>query len=1074
MSTSPNSSAGARLSAADHLLAGFEQAWKLGAGPPLEGHLRQSPPEARAELFEGLLRIELAARHKHGKNPQLKEYLARFPDKAAVVTTLFAQTVDHGTLTTAPEEWYYLRNGVPLGPFQFNQLQKLALGGDLRPKDKVSRKGTVGWSEAGTVNGLFTGPRGGGELKQPAAGQWVREDYMLLEMIGRGGMGEIYKAYRFTLNKEVALKIIRFDRFHQLSPAGQQQVLQGFQQEMQATAKLRHEHIITIHDTGDLNGLPFYTMDFSESSLAQQLHLGPLPGAKAAEHLERVARAVEFAHQHHIIHRDIKPHNLLLIGGKAVLADLGLAAIQDKLFQGEVAGSPPYMAPEQVRGQGVDHRTDVYGLGATLYHLLTGRPPHQAADRGEVFALVLDAEPVPPRKLNPVIDRDLEAITLKCLEKEPEKRYQSAGELADDLERFLQGKPVLATRPTRWQRLKKWARREPVKAGLAACVLLLLFVLFAGGAVSNHQLGAALHQAQEDREEAKTQTREAAGQRQKAVELAAEQKRLAEEAKRKGKEADEERKRADDFAGILSRRLLRTLQKQDGLADDVGNLIKHADRAEEILRQKPDPLVKLDLADTYFTIYSLHLKRGMNAEAVAALKKCIDLQLQLEKQYPLLLLEVALNYLDLGHAYERTNEPDNVVDSDLRALDILQRLRSNNPSIRAAMGQTHQVLGVDYRSIKGKSDDARGHLQKAVRIFETLVTDTEKDNPTFQSFQIQLAKAYQQLGIELLHAVNDKSLDHQETLDYFNKAKNIYDGKPQYRFNLAEVYGLRSQTLLKLHQPDDALQASMKMQALADQLFKDLPEKSPQLPQILRVQVYALSAQAKVYLQKMDYAKAEELFRDSLKTCDKLPPKAPGRVPLLVNASADLADCLVKRGMLEDALKFQQAAIDQQEEFVAKELQDYPRRNKAGILWYDKGVYHLNHQQYALALECFLRAGVHEKVIYEKSGKGELFADNLYLTYQRMSETQIKMEDYKGAVESVKLRIQLESRFKYQEAPKSLSEIYQRDPRQLPAILALLDEAFSGKQLDIEQVRNVSNDLMDRVEVRELIRKYRK
>jgi len=296
---------------------------------------------------------------------------------------------------------------------------------------------------------------------------------------------------------------------------------------------------------------------------------------------------------------------------------------------------------------------------------------------------------LPPRKLNPVIDRDLEAITLKCLEKNPAKRYQSAGELADDLERFQQGKPVSATHPTRWQRLKKWAWREPVKAGLAACVLVLLFVLLVGGTVSNTLLGVALQQAKDAAEEADQK-------RAEANKHAADAKRLAREADEGKKKANDlagiqtklalvaanERQRADDLANILSRRVLRKLQKENDPFNDLDNLVKHAALSEELLRRKPLDEVKLDLADTYENLYHLHLQRQEIKEAAAALEKCILLQEQLKDKYPLLLLEVALNSIDLGTAYGRLGIPEKEMASDKRALKVLQDLRArglNNP-----------------------------------------------------------------------------------------------------------------------------------------------------------------------------------------------------------------------------------------------------------------------------------------------------------------------------------------------------------------------------------------------------------
>ena len=265
---------------------------------------------------------------------------------------------------------------------------------------------------------------------------------------------------------------------------------------MTATAKLRNDNIITIHDTGDHNGLPFYTMDYVDVSLAKILHNGPLPGRKAAEHLEKVARAVDFANRQGVIHRDIKPHNILLDRGKPLLADLGLVAVMEELLEGkeegQIVGTPAYMAPEQAARRESGPAADVYGLGATLYHLITGRPPHQSADKAQTRNQVISAETMAPRKLNPSIDRDLEAITLKCLEKEPERRYATAGLLADDLQRYREGRPVWAKVPSRFDRIHKWVRREPIKAGLIGGILFLLAILFIAEQWNHRRVSRAL------------------------------------------------------------------------------------------------------------------------------------------------------------------------------------------------------------------------------------------------------------------------------------------------------------------------------------------------------------------------------------------------------------------------------------------------------------------------------------------------------------------------------------------------------------------------------------------------------
>jgi serine/threonine protein kinase/WD40 repeat protein len=299
-------------------------------------------------------------------------------------------------------------------------------------------------------------------------------DYELLEEIARGGMGVVYRARQVKLNRLVAVKMILAGQL-----AGTAEVAR-FHAEAKAAANLQHPHIVAIHEVGEHEGQHYFSMDYVEGkSLADIVHENPLPARQAARYVQLIAGAIHYAHQHGTLHRDLKPSNVLIdTNDQPRVTDFGLAKRMEADSRltgtGQVLGTPSYMPPEQAaadRGQ-MGPASDVYALGAVLYELVTGRPPFRAETPLDTLLQVLDTEPVPPRLLNPKVDRDLETICLKCLQKEPRRRYASAQDLADDLNRYLKGQPIQARPVGSTQRLWRWCRRNPVIASLAATVAL--------------------------------------------------------------------------------------------------------------------------------------------------------------------------------------------------------------------------------------------------------------------------------------------------------------------------------------------------------------------------------------------------------------------------------------------------------------------------------------------------------------------------------------------------------------------------------------------------------------------------
>jgi eukaryotic-like serine/threonine-protein kinase len=305
--------------------------------------------------------------------------------------------------------------------------------------------------------------------KKPAddeSGTWrlplpcILGDYELLEEIGRGGMGVVFRATQLSLDREVAIKMILRDR---LASEGERQ---RFFAEARATAQLQHPGIVPVYDVGEIDGRPYFAMQYLQGrTLLELIATGELDQREAARHLEKITRAVQFAHASGILHRDIKPSNIFIdLAGEARLTDFGLAKQSDNgeslTRTGVVLGTPTYMSPEQASGRmgQLGPASDIYSLGSVLYHALTGRPPFTAKSAMDVLLQVLEQDPPNPRLIDPKIDRDLEMIVVRCLQKPPELRYASAKALADDLAAYRKDEPISARSGQFAQIVARWFR----------------------------------------------------------------------------------------------------------------------------------------------------------------------------------------------------------------------------------------------------------------------------------------------------------------------------------------------------------------------------------------------------------------------------------------------------------------------------------------------------------------------------------------------------------------------------------------------------------------------------------------
>ena len=432
----------------DELLERQHRSWADNEPISIENLLSDSVGLTQgSDAIVDLIYAEVLIREQRGEHPSKEDYVSRFPKLSDAIERQFQV---HGALELASEAEVLTD-----------------AGGD---------NSTLGRTDGSRVAFAFAPPTIPG--------------FELNELLGRGGSGVAWRARDTRLDRTVAIKFLLNNEKDAKAEANSERL----SREAAAAANLLHPSIVQVHQIGEAGGVPFLVMEYVEGgSLAEELRAGPMPAEKSVELVTSIADAVQHSHEKGIIHRDIKPGNILLsLTGVPQVCDFGLARKLDADYSlhqtGDVVGTPAYMPPEQARGEGADERSDVYSIGAVLYELLCGRSPFQAAHPWEILYQVTTIDPLPLRQLNSAIPIDLETICQKCLEKNSDRRYQTAADLAADLKRYAEGKPIHARPVSALGKFSKWCLRNKVVAGLSAASLLLLSTLAIGSTVAAVQL----------------------------------------------------------------------------------------------------------------------------------------------------------------------------------------------------------------------------------------------------------------------------------------------------------------------------------------------------------------------------------------------------------------------------------------------------------------------------------------------------------------------------------------------------------------------------------------------------------
>ncbi len=766
-------------------------------------------------------------------------------------------------------------------------------------------------------------PEAGDGPDGPPAALPAVPGYEVLEVLGHGGMGVVYRARNLRLKRIVALKMILGG-----SHARPDQVAR-FRVEAEAVARLQHPHIVQIFEVGDHEGRPYLALEYlAGGSLAKALSgtPQPQPPGEAARLVETLARAVHAAHLQGVIHRDLKPSNVLLAAdGTPKIVDFGLAKQLDsdsgQTDSGQVMGTPSYMSPEQAGGRvhDIGTATDVYALGAVLYELLTGRPPFNGTCVPETLEQVRTQEPVPPGRLRAKTPRDLETICLKCLHKAPARRYPSAGALADDLGRFLEGRPITARRIGPHERGWRWCKRRPALASS----LVALVVAILGGLAGMSWLWSV---ARQERDKAKADfhlalqavdvnltkvsqsrllhepgmqplrqellgaslkffrefLRRSGGDPTRRAELARAHLRVGEVTRQIGSKAEalEHYEAARELygklvaadPGVVAHRaeLARTSCECGTMRAEAGHP-QAAERAyaESIVQWRrlvaDHPAVERyrdGLGAALSSLVSHHVQFGNSEAARRAVEAVETFRRRLVADHPHIAAYragLAHDYLNAGHLYRGQGDPQAGMRSFRRAIEQyheLSRAAPADPTLRHDEARSHCYLGALQRET-GDLAGAGQALRTARAIWEPLVAR----NPRVADFRDGLARCYNQLGLI------ERDLGHPEFAlrfyrDVIAHREQIARHQPDWGANtlmLGLAYCTCAEVLITQGRPDEAKARFDE----ASGLFRDALARNPDDPLITKELIHFLAGGAQA--RSRDPARAVELAEQAVR-----------------------------------------------------------------------------------------------------------------------------------------------------------------------------------------------------------------
>jgi serine/threonine protein kinase len=850
----------------------------------------------------------------------------------------------------------------------------------------------------------------------PTTGRPHVPGYLLLEELGRGGMGVVYKARQVALARDVALKMILSG-----AHAGPDD-LARFHAEAMAVAKLQHPNIVQIFEVGESDGRPFIALEYvGGGSLAEKLEGKPQSPRASAELALTLAEAVDFAHKQGIVHRDLKPANILMAEGGVVssrvasgvesatthhsplsthqpkITDFGLAKHLDggtgRTVTGDVVGTPAYMAPEQAGGatKQIGPACDVYALGAILYEMLTGRPPVQRLDPLETLLAVISEEPLSLRRLQPGVSRDLETIAMKCLEKSPRRRYAQAQDLADDLRRFLRNEPIAARPTPAWERAVKWARRRPAQAVTVAAGLLGMLALVSGFAWHSRSLSAELKHTDAERQRADLERRQADQQRQRA-----------------------------DLNLVLAQGIVHGLITRGG-GEGLAPLAQNDPQREELLhlaldfcqgllKQNPDgPGLREQIGLAHKQTADILQIFGRFDQALAEYRSAVGTLSEIgadDGEFERARGDLAGAYNNLGNLLRTAGRLDEAESAYRSAQDLFSRLAADVPGeadYRRQLAATFNNLGILLK-MTGRQQESARSLSEAVARYEALVEgapDSSEYRESLASSRNNLAVVYDHLG-----DAPRAEETYRDVIKVYSDLRAAEPKQPKYRSDLAFAYSNLAGALKAQQKLDDAAGAYQTSISLWEQLateFANVPNYSLRLGETLNNFGILHGRLGHVDESIAAFERARELF-------ERLPADTANvecREGLAVSLNA-LAGMASMAGDLSKAQELAEAALGIRRELARLQPDDVDTKNALATTL--QTLAELSEQQgnHTAARDYLLEAISFQQAVIEARPNVVNYRLLLRFSYDALARTSAQNGDVAQAFAAVERLVQVE------------------------------------------------------------------